>query len=107
MADDRPRVVIVDDDEHVLELVRAALEAIEYRVETRSDAKGVVQALVGLPSIWSYSPAQLAGIEAAFGLPAGALPPGVPGLTLWDQVGSLSYWKQETESWAVFAQGTL
>ena len=68
---------------------------------------GVVQALVGLPSIWSYSPAQLAGIEAAFGLPAGALPPGVPGLTLWNQVGSLSYWEQETESWAVFAQGTF
>ena len=68
---------------------------------------GVVQALVGLPSIWSYSPAQLAGIEASFGLPAGALPPGVPGLTLWNQVNTLSYWEQETESWALFAQGTF
>lgn len=68
---------------------------------------GVVQALTGLPSIWSYSPLQLAGIEAAFGLPAGALPPGTPGLTMWNQVGSLSYWEQETESWAIFAQGTF
>ena len=68
---------------------------------------GVVRAIVGLPSIWSYSPAQLAGIEAAFGLPAGALPPGVPGLTLWNQVNALSYWEQETESWALFAQGTF
>ena len=68
---------------------------------------GVVQALVGLPSIWSYSPAQLAGIEASFGLPPGALPPGVPGLTLWNQVNRLSYWEQETESWALFAQGTF
>ena len=68
---------------------------------------GVVQAVLGLPSIWAYSPTDLAGIEAAFGLPAGALPPGTPGLTMWNQVGSLSYWEQETESWALFAQGTF
>ena len=67
----------------------------------------LVTGLIGLPTIWSYSPAQLAGIEAAFGLPAGALPPGVPGLTMWNQANTLSYWEQETESWALFAQGTF
>lgn len=68
---------------------------------------GVVQAITGVPSIWAYSPAQLGQIEAAFGLPAGALPPGVQGLTMWNQLGRLSTWEQETESWAIFAQGTF
>jgi outer membrane receptor protein involved in Fe transport len=61
----------------------------------------------GLPTILAYSPAQLAGAEASFGLPAGSLPVGVEGLTMWNQVGRLSAWQQETESWAVFFQGTF
>jgi outer membrane receptor protein involved in Fe transport len=61
----------------------------------------------GLPTILAYSPAQLAGAEASFGLPAGSLPVGVEGLTMWNQVGRLSAWQQETESWAVFLQGTF
>jgi iron complex outermembrane receptor protein len=68
---------------------------------------GVVQAITGVPTIWAYSPLQLAGIEGAFGLPAGSLPPGVQGLTMWNQVGRLSTWTQDTESWALFAQGTF
>jgi len=65
---------------------------------------GVVQALTGLPSIWAYGPDDLALINGAFGT---SLTPGIPGLTMWNQVGSLSYWEQETESWAIFAQGTF
>ena len=61
----------------------------------------------GLPSILAYSPAQLAGAAASFGLPPGFLPVGVEGLTMWSQVGRLSRWQQETESWAVFLQGTF
>ena len=61
----------------------------------------------GLPTILAYSPAQLAGIEPALGLPPGSLPVGVEGLTMWSQVGRLSRWQQETESWAVFLQGTF
>ena len=61
----------------------------------------------GLPTILAYSPAQLAGIEPRFGLPPGSLPVGVEGLTMWSQVGRLSRWQQETESWAVFLQGTF
>jgi outer membrane receptor protein involved in Fe transport len=61
----------------------------------------------GLPTILAYNPAQLAGAEASFGLPAGSLPVGVEGLTMWNQVGRLSAWQQETESWAVFFQGTF
>ena len=61
----------------------------------------------GLPTILAYSPAQLAGAAASFGLPPGFLPVGVEGLTMWSQVGRLSRWQQETESWAVFLQGTL
>jgi outer membrane receptor protein involved in Fe transport len=61
----------------------------------------------GLPTILAYSPAQLAGIEPLFGLPPGSLPVGVEGLTMWSQVGRLSEWTQETESWAVFLQGTF
>ena len=61
----------------------------------------------GLPSILAYSPAQLAGIAPALGLPPGALRPGVEGLTMWSRVGRLSRWQQDTESWAVFLQGTF
>ena len=31
---------------------------------------------------------------------------GIEGATMFDQVGRLSNWKQETDSWAVFFQGT-
>ena len=68
---------------------------------------GVVQLLTGAPSIWAYSPGQLAQIEGGFGLPPGSIPPGVQGLSYWDQVNALSYYEQETESWAVFFQGTF
>jgi len=68
---------------------------------------GVVQAITGVPSIWAYDPATLALVEGGFGLPPGSLPPGVQGLTMWNQVGRLSTWTQDTESWAVFAQGTF
>jgi outer membrane receptor protein involved in Fe transport len=68
---------------------------------------GVVQALTGAPSIWAYSPAQLQQIEAGFGLPPGSIPPGVQGLSYWNQVNTLSYWEQNTDSWAVFLQGTF
>ena len=61
----------------------------------------------GLPTILAYSPAQLAGVAAAFGLPPQALPVGVEGLSMWSTVGRLSEWSQDTESWAVFAQGTF
>ena len=67
----------------------------------------IVAALTGgLPTILAYSPAQLAGIAAAFGLPPQALPPGVEGLTMWSRIGRLSRWVQDTDSWAVFAQGS-
>ena len=65
---------------------------------------GVVQALLGLPTIWAYSPADLALINGAFGT---SLTPGIPGVTMWNQVNTISYWEQETESWALFAQGTF
>ncbi|MEL0008104.1 MAG: TonB-dependent receptor, partial [Luminiphilus sp.] len=65
---------------------------------------GVVQALLGLPTIWAYSPDDLALINGAFGT---SLTPGIPGVTMWNQVNTISYWEQETESWALFAQGTF
>ena len=68
---------------------------------------GVIQALTGVRSIWAYDAPTLALIEGGFGLPPGSLPPGVQGLTLWDQVNTLSYYEQKTESWAVFLQGTF
>jgi iron complex outermembrane receptor protein len=61
----------------------------------------------GLPTILAYSPAQLDGIAASFGLPPGSIPAGVEGLSMWSQVGRLSEWQQDTESWAVFLQGTF
>jgi hypothetical protein len=66
---------------------------------------GIVAAVAGLPTILAYSPAQLAGIAGAFGLPPQALPPGVEGLSMWSRIGRLSTWTQDTESWAVFLQG--
>ncbi len=40
---------------------------------------------------------------AALGLPASYL--GLPGATSFDQLGRLSYWRQDSEAWAVFFQG--
>lgn len=57
---------------------------------------GFIQAVTGSPTLLAIPPA-----TAAFlGLPAG-----VNGLTSFNQIGRLSNWKQETNSWAVFLQG--
>ena len=40
---------------------------------------------------------------AALGLPASYL--GLPGATSFDQLGRRSYWRQDSEAWAVFFQG--
>ena len=61
----------------------------------------------GIPTFLAYSGAQLAGIEASLGLPPGSLPPGVEGLSMYTDVARLSRWVQDTESWAVFLQGTF
>lgn len=61
----------------------------------------------GLPSFFSYSPTQIAGVEALLGLPPGAIPYGVEGVTMWSQLSRLSTWTQDTESWAMFAQGSF
>lgn len=68
---------------------------------------GFISAVVGTPTFLAYSPGQLAFFEAILGLPGGSLPPGVEGLTMYSQVGRLSRWQQDTESWAMFAQGTF
>ena len=61
-----------------------------------------VDGTFGQPGLWvrsraacppsSLIAAQLAGIEPLLGLPAGSLPVGVEGLTMWSQVGRLSRW---------------
>jgi len=70
----------------------------------------------GTPTFLAYSPAQLLGIATGLAGPAvapilvapgGPLAPGVEGVTMFSQVGRLSRWVQDTESFAVFFQGTL
>ena len=61
----------------------------------------------GTPSFLAYSQPQLSFFEAILQLPAGSLPYGTEGLTMYSQVGRLSRWTQDTESWAAFAQGTF
>lgn len=60
---------------------------------------------LGVPTFLAFGPDDLtaAGIpQAAWG---GIL--GVEGVGMFSQVGRLSNWKQDTESWAVFLQGTF
>jgi outer membrane receptor protein involved in Fe transport len=87
-------------------------------------------AIVGLDTFLAYSPAQVAGVNAttpvpgtpftlqslydATGCAVGAptcqdfrLYPGVEGVTKFQHVGRISNWKQNTDSSAVFIQGTL
>ena len=90
----------------------------------------IMPAIVGLDTFLAYSPAQVAGVNAttpvpgtpytlqslydATGCAAGApscldyrLYPGVEGVTKFQGVGTISNWKQNTNSRAVFLQGTL
>ena len=57
---------------------------------------GFIQAVTGSPTLLALPPAT----AAFFGLPAG-----VNGLTSFNQIGRVSNWKQETNSWAVFFEG--
>ena len=84
---------------------------------------------LGLPSFLAFSPAQVAGVNAttpvpgtpftlqglydATGCAAGApscldytLKVGVEGSTLWNQMGRIGQYRQDTNSRAVFYQGT-
>lgn len=49
------------------------------------------------------TPAQIAAVAAS---PAVQAQVGIEGATMWSQVGRVSNWKQDTDSWAVFFQGT-
>lgn len=49
------------------------------------------------------TPAQIAGTAASAAVQAQL---GIEGATMWNQLGRLSNWKQDTDSWAVFFQGT-
>lgn len=66
----------------------------------------ILTATSGVPTILAYTQDDLDQIGAAFGIPAGGLPAGVEGLTMWSAVGRGSEWVTDTESWAIFAQAT-
>jgi len=61
----------------------------------------------GVPTFLAYTQGQLDGIAASVGLPAGTIPAGIEGLSMWSQVGRLSRWETDTDSWAIFLQGTF
>jgi len=90
----------------------------------------IMPAIIGLDTFLAFSPAQVAGVNAttpvpgtpytlqslydATGCAVGAatcqdfrLYPGVEGVTKWRHAGRLSNWKQNTNSRAIFFQGTL
>ncbi|MDB9734670.1 TonB-dependent receptor [Porticoccaceae bacterium] len=90
----------------------------------------IMPAIVGLDTFLAYSPAQVAGVNAttpvpgtpftlqslydATGCAVGAptcqdfrLYPGVEGVTKFQATGTISNWKQNTNSRAVFFQGSL
>jgi len=49
MADRRYRILAVDDDPAILEVIEARLEAADYVVESASDAEGALEVLAGKP----------------------------------------------------------
>ena len=67
---------------------------------THGQPPAVMKAILGgRQSFLSLDAATL----AALGLPASYL--GLPGATSFDQLGRRSYWRQDSEAWAVFFQG--
>lgn len=81
----------------------------------------VTQAIFGVPSAFAYSPAQLnnllgpgVGINTPVPTFGGAslanlggfeqVTPGMPGVTMFNQMGGMADWEQDTESRAIFAQ---
>jgi len=57
---------------------------------------GFIQAVTGSPTLLAVPPATAAFL---------GLPPGVNGLTSFNQIARVSNWKQDTSAWAVFFQG--
>jgi len=70
---------------------------------TIGDPAAVAAITGGLPTGLAFDQAQVDAINLVTSL---SLTPGMPGTTMFDQVGRVSNWKQETDSWAVFFQGT-
>ena len=80
-------------------------------------APQTVAAVFGVPTAFAYNPTQLAGINTPF-IPDGnggtvsianlggfaQVTPGMPGITMFNQMGGLADWEQDTESRAIFAQ---
>lgn len=64
---------------------------------TIGDPAAVLEITQAAPTGLAFTPEQAASI---------GLTPGVDGMTMFNQVGRISNWKQETDSWAVFFQGT-
>jgi outer membrane receptor protein involved in Fe transport len=62
-----------------------------------------VLALAGAPTGLAFNLDDVLALNAATGL---SLTPGVDGETMFNQAGRISNWVQETDSWAVFFQGT-
>ena len=84
-------------------------------------APGTVAGIFGLPSALAYSPAQLnnllgPGVGINTPIPAfggvslaniggfASVTPGMPGVTMFNQMGGMADWTQDTESQAIFAQ---
>lgn len=57
---------------------------------------GFIQAVTGSPTLLALPPATAAAL---------GLPPGVNGLSSFNQIGRVSNWVQDTSTWAVFLQG--
>lgn len=53
----------------------------------------------GLPTFLAFTPAQLQALTG------GLVPPGIEGLSMFSSTSRLSYWEQETQSFAAFVQG--
>ena len=60
------------------------------------------------PTLLAFTPTQVGGINLinAFSGTPTAFQAGIPGSTMWMNMGRVSYWEQESEAVAVFFQGT-
>lgn len=60
------------------------------------------------PTLLAFSPTQVDGINLinAFSGTPTAFQAGIPGSTMWMNMGRVSYWEQESDAVAVFFQGT-
>jgi iron complex outermembrane receptor protein len=113
------RLVAIDGTLGLPALTMQAITGLGNPAEGTSSGLAFSRTDLAGAYVLSLSPAEIQGQMQALGVtsvpeligiiaqsPSITAQRGIEGATMFDQVGRISNWKQETDSWAVFLQGT-